>query len=209
MPGDGEVCKQQKARRHCTFGLGICVLKSGLVDGAEQLHLLLDGGLDGLGAGSKQLARVKALALLILAGLDVLAGGVCEGELALGVDVDLRYAQDDGFLDHVSRDAGAAVQHQRQIADLSRCDLAASASKFRPCQLAGYMPWMLPMPAARKSMPRSAIVLHSVGIRALRPCRSRRLPRRRWSRPQPRWKGHCHAQSFTSSLVLATFSSMG
>ena len=45
-----------------------------LSHGSEQLHLLLHGILDGLGSGSQKLAGIKALALLILACLDVLAG---------------------------------------------------------------------------------------------------------------------------------------
>ena len=43
---------------------------------AEQLDLLLALGLDGLCAGSQQLAGVEALALLILALFDVLAGSL-------------------------------------------------------------------------------------------------------------------------------------
>ena len=41
--------------------------------------------------------------------------------------------------------------------------ILASTSKFRPCQFSGYTPWMLPMPAASMSTPRSAIILHSSG----------------------------------------------
>ena len=66
--------------------------------------LLLDGRLDGFRARSEQLARVEALALPILAGLDVSARRGREGELALGVDVDLRNAEADGLLDHVGRE---------------------------------------------------------------------------------------------------------
>ena len=36
--------------------------------------------------------------------------------------------------------------------------ILSRASKSRPFQLAGYLPWMLPIPAARKSMPREAIL---------------------------------------------------
>ena len=60
-----------------------------LAGAAEQLDLLLALVDDGLSAGSQQLAGVEALALLILASLDVLAGGLSEDQLALGVDVDL------------------------------------------------------------------------------------------------------------------------
>ena len=89
--------------------------KSGLVGRAEQLDLLAHGGLDGLGAGSQQLAGVKALALQILARFDVLAGGVGKAQLAFGVDVDLGNTQGDGLADHVGRDARAAVQDQRTV----------------------------------------------------------------------------------------------
>ena len=56
----------------------------------------LDGVLDGLGARRKQLARIKALALLVLSGLDVFTGGLGEGELAFGVHIDLGNTQADG-----------------------------------------------------------------------------------------------------------------
>ena len=78
---------------------------------AEQLDLLLALGLDGLCAGSQQLAGVEALALLILAFFDVLTGGFSKHQLALGVDVDLGNAQADGLCDHLIGDAGAAVQN--------------------------------------------------------------------------------------------------
>ena len=86
-------------------------------DRAEQFHLLFDFRFDRFGAGSEQLAGVKALALLVLAGLDVLAGRFSEYQLALGVDVDLRDAERDGFLDLVVRDAGAAVENEGHVAD--------------------------------------------------------------------------------------------
>ena len=82
---------------------------------AEQLDLLLALGLDGLCAGSQQLAGVEALALLILAFFDVLTGGFSKHQLALGVDVDLGNAQADCLCDHLVGDAGAAVQNQRNI----------------------------------------------------------------------------------------------
>ena len=56
---------------------------------AEQLDLLANRLHDGVGTGREQLAGVKALALLVLAGLDVGAGSLSKDELALGVDVDL------------------------------------------------------------------------------------------------------------------------
>ena len=64
-------------------------------------------------ARSQQLAGVEALAFQILAGLDVLTGSIGEGQLALGVHVDLGNTQADGLLDHVGGDAGAAMQNQR------------------------------------------------------------------------------------------------
>ena len=86
-----------------------------LAGAAEQLDLLLALVDDGLRAGSQQLAGVEALALLILASLDVLAGGLSEDQLALGVDVDLGDAQADGLCDHLVGDAGAAMQDQRNV----------------------------------------------------------------------------------------------
>ena len=68
---------------------------------AEQLDLLLALGLDGLCAGSQQLAGVEALTLLIFALFDVLAGGLSKHQLALGVDVDLGNAQADCLCDHL------------------------------------------------------------------------------------------------------------
>ena len=86
-----------------------------LAGAAEQLDLLLALVDDGLRAGSQQLAGVEALALLILASLDILAGSLSEDQLALGVDVDLGDAQADGLCDHLVGDAGAAVQDQGDV----------------------------------------------------------------------------------------------
>ena len=86
-----------------------------LAGAAEQLDLLLALVDDGLSAGSQQLAGVEALALLILASLDILAGGLSKDQLALGVDVDLGDAEADGLCDHLVGDAGAAVQDQRNV----------------------------------------------------------------------------------------------
>ena len=36
-------------------------------------------------------------------------------------------------------------------------------SKFNPAQFSGYLPCILPIPAAKKSIPKSAILLHSAG----------------------------------------------
>ena len=85
---------------------------------AEDLSLLLNGLHDSVGTGLQKLTGIKALALSVLACLDVLSGSLCEGKLALGVDVDLGNAQGDGLLDLVCRDAGTAVQYQGQISDL-------------------------------------------------------------------------------------------
>src|SRR5699024_10073251 len=94
------------------FLLRVCAQKwvppgkiSALAGAAEQLDLLLALVDDGLCAGGQQLAGVEALALQILAGLDVLAGGLGKDQLALGVDVDLAHAQADGLGDHLVGDA--------------------------------------------------------------------------------------------------------
>ena len=54
-----------------------------------------------------------------------------------------------------------AVQDQRNVVggvvDLVQCD------KVQALPVAGTCRWMLPMPAARKSMPRPAILAHSAG----------------------------------------------
>ena len=41
--------------------------------------------------------------------------------------------------------------------------ISAKRSKLKPAQFAGYFPWMLPIPAAKKSTPNSAMILHSSG----------------------------------------------
>ena len=89
-------------------------LRPALAVGAELLHELLGAGDDGVAAGLEELARVVALAVLVLAGLDVLAGGLGEDELEVGVDVDLADAEGD-------------------VSAL----IAASWSKDRPSQLSG------------------------------------------------------------------------
>ena len=86
--------------------------------GSEELHLLLYGILDGLEARSQKLTRIKALALLILALFNILTGSSCEGKLALGIHIDLGNAQGNGLLDHVCRNACAAVEHQRKVSGL-------------------------------------------------------------------------------------------
>ena len=102
---------------------------------SEQLDLFLALGLDGLCAGSQQLAGVEALALLILALFDVLAGSLSEDQLALGVDVDLGDAQADGLCNHVVRDAGAAVQDQRNV--IGSLVNAVQSLEVQTFQLAG------------------------------------------------------------------------
>ena len=62
---------------------------SGFADGTEELHLFLDGGFNGLHAGSEYLSGVEALALKVLACFDVLSCSCRESELALGVNVNL------------------------------------------------------------------------------------------------------------------------
>ena len=83
-----------------------------LVDGAELLHELLGAGNDVVATRLEELAGVKALALLILASLDVLANALGEDELQVGVDVDLGDTQGNGLLDLILGDAGATVQDE-------------------------------------------------------------------------------------------------
>ena len=94
-----------------------------LVDGAKLLHELLGAGNDVVATRLEELAGVKALALLILASLDVLANALGEDELQVGVDVDLGDTQGDGLLDLILGDAGATVQDEGQVAGLG-LDLA-------------------------------------------------------------------------------------
>ena len=107
-----------------------------LVDGTELLHELRAGH-DVVATGLEELAGVEALALLLLASLDVLADALGEDELQVGVDVDLGDAQGDGLLDLLG-DAGATVQNE------GRSPVSASISprrsKERPAQSAGYTP---------------------------------------------------------------------
>ena len=91
-------------------------LRPALALGAKLDDELLGAVDDGVAARLEELARVVALALLVLAGLDVLAGGLGEDDLEVGVDVDLGDAQRDGLLDLVDGDAGAAVEDERQVA---------------------------------------------------------------------------------------------
>ena len=103
-------------RMTCVICAYAVLNRSSLVYGTEQLHFLLNGSLDSFKAGSQQLTRVITLTLLIFACFDVLSCSFCEGKLALGVYIDLSNAQRDCFLDHVSRDACAAVKNQRKVA---------------------------------------------------------------------------------------------
>ena len=58
----------------------------------EQLHFRLNGFLDRFRSGSQELSRVIPLSFLILARLDILSRSLGKGQLALGIDVDLRNA---------------------------------------------------------------------------------------------------------------------
>ena len=73
---------------------------SGFVLGAENFDLILDHVYDCSCARSEKLSRVEALALLILAGFDVLTCSLCESDLALCVDIDLGNAKVDSLLYH-------------------------------------------------------------------------------------------------------------
>ena len=64
--------------------------RSGLALGAKDLDLVFDHVDDPVCAGSEELAGIKALVGKILACFDVSPGRLCESDLALGVDVDLR-----------------------------------------------------------------------------------------------------------------------
>ena len=106
--------------------------RSSLACAAENFDFVLDHVNDALCAGSEELTRVIALALDILACLDVSSGLLCESELALSVDVDLGDAASDGILDHSIRNTGAAVQNQRHIADFSLDIIENVEAKSRP-----------------------------------------------------------------------------
>ena len=93
-------------------------LSSSLVVGTEDNDLLFDAVCDSLCAGSEKLTRIEALALEILAGLDVLPGCFRESDLALSVDVNLGNAKLDGLLDHLGGDTGTAVKNERHVAYL-------------------------------------------------------------------------------------------
>ena len=85
---------------------------------SEQFHLLFHFSHDRFCARFQEFTRIKALALFVLASLDVLACSLSEYDLALCINVDLSYAEIDGFLDHVVRDACTAVKYERHIACL-------------------------------------------------------------------------------------------
>ena len=73
-------------------------------------------------------------------------------QAALGVNIDLSNAKGDCFLDHVSRDTCAAVKNQRSSP--VSCWIASRVSKEQTLPvLAGYLPWILPIPAARNLRP--------------------------------------------------------
>ena len=83
-----------------------------------------------------------------------------------------------------------------------------NASKFKPAQFSGYWPCILPIPAAKKSIPNSAIALHSWGS-AISPA-----PTTPSSSPPIEPTSASIDIPFewansTNSLVLATFSSNG
>ena len=79
--------KESRRRRNVgtLYLLGCFKLKLCLVSRAEEVDLLSNGLLDSLTAGSEKLSGIEALALKILACLNVLTGCSSEGELALGV----------------------------------------------------------------------------------------------------------------------------
>ena len=85
---------------------------------------------------------------------------------------------------------------------------AASVSKLRPGQLAGYLPWILPIPAASIVTPRSAIDLHSLGSAhspiPITPSSSPPIEPTSASSERP-----FSLQILTSSLVFSIFSSIG
>ena len=89
--------------------------KSSLANRTEQFHLFLNSSLDCLEARCEELSGVEALALLILASFNVATGSFLECQLALCVYIDLCNAQRDCLLDHVSRNACAAMKHQGHI----------------------------------------------------------------------------------------------
>jgi len=60
-----------------------------LANRAEEFHLLLNSSLDSLCTGSEELSGVKALALKVLACLDVLSCCCCKCKLALCIYVNL------------------------------------------------------------------------------------------------------------------------
>ena len=68
----------------------------------------------------------EALAFEILTSLDVLTGSISKCQLALGVNVDLGYAQVDCFLDLICGDTGTTVQNQRKLT----CQLLYSCQSF-------------------------------------------------------------------------------
>ena len=100
--------------------LGVCeeALVPSLAVRAELADELLGALDDGVAARLEHLARIVALALLILASLDVLTNALGKDDLEVSVDVNLADAHGDGLLDLVDGDAGAAVENEGQVAGL-------------------------------------------------------------------------------------------
>ena len=93
-------------------------MKLRLVDATELLHELLGARNDGVATGLEELAGIEALALFVLASLDVATHASSEDELEVGVDVNLGDTEGDGLLDLILGDAGAAMKNEREIAGL-------------------------------------------------------------------------------------------
>ena len=85
-----------------------------LVDGAELLHELLGASHDGLATGLEHLAGVEALALEVLAGLDVLTGSSSEDELQVGVHVDLGKAKANETSPKMSTTVRGSTRYHRR-----------------------------------------------------------------------------------------------
>ena len=152
----------------------------------------------------EELAGVEALALLILASLDVLADALGEDELQVGVDVDLGDAQGDGLLDLILGDAGTTVQNEGQVAGLS-LDLAQTLEgKASPV---GGIHAVDVADAAGEEVDAQVSNLLALrrGQRARR-WRSRRPRCRRCRRPRPRWTCPWSGQAQRASLVRSRLS---
>ena len=95
----------------------VAVELGSFANGTEEFHFLSDNRADGFEAWLEQFAWVITLSSISgswvsFASGAVSDGGFSEGELALGVDVDLAHTAFDSSFDLIFRDTGSAMEDE-------------------------------------------------------------------------------------------------